>query len=83
MATISGTVTLDEQPAARVYVRLYGPSGEFVSEQYTKEDGRFRFHVAAGTWTLEVRAAGAETEKRSIDVGEGDASEDVPLRRLG
>jgi hypothetical protein len=81
MATISGTVTLDQAPASRVYVRLYGPSGEFVSEEYTREDGRFQFHVATGTWTLEARAAGAETEKRAVDVKDADASADIALRR--
>jgi uncharacterized protein DUF1416 len=81
MATITGTVTLDQSPAPRVYVRLYGPSGEFVSEEYTREDGRFLFHVASGTWTLEARAAGAETEKRAVDIKDADASADIALRR--
>ena len=74
MANISGQVTLEGKPHGGVYVRLLGPSGEFVSEQYTKDDGKFTFHVAPGAWTLEARAAGASTSTQTIEVaGNGDA----------
>ena len=53
--SINGTVIRDGQPAGSVYVRLVGPSGEFVAEEYTKDDGVFEFHVAPGTWTIEAR----------------------------
>ena len=68
MPSINGTTTLEGKPAGGVYLRLIGPSGEFVSEQYTKDDGRFTFHVAPGAWTLEVRAAGSQTATKIVDV---------------
>lgn len=68
MPSINGAVTLDGKPAGGVYVRLHGPSGEFVSEQYTKDDGRFTFHVAPGSWTLEAKAAGASPASQQIDI---------------
>jgi uncharacterized protein DUF1416 len=68
MASISGTTTLDGKPAGGVYVRMLGPSGEFVSEQYTKDGGKFTFHVAKGSWTLEAKAAGAQPLKQTVDV---------------
>lgn len=68
MPSINGAVTLEGKPAGGVYVRLVGPSGEFVSEQYTKDDGRFSFHVAPGSWTLEAKAAGARTSTEKIDI---------------
>ena len=68
MPSINGAVRLEGKPAGGVYVRLIGPSGEFVSEQYTKDDGRFTFHIAPGSWTLEAKAAGAAPSTRQIDI---------------
>lgn len=76
---ITGTVTREGRPAGSVYVRLVGPSGEFVAEEYTKDDGAFEFHVAAGTWTIEARAAGAETSKQAVDVSSGETNVKVEL----
>jgi hypothetical protein len=81
MPSINGAVTLDGKPAGGVYIRLHGPSGEFVSEQYTKDDGKFTFHVAPGSWTLEAKAAGASpsTQKIEIAADGADASTNVEL----
>jgi hypothetical protein len=68
MPSINGAVTLEGKPAGGVYLRLHGPSGEFVSEQYTKDDGKFTFHVAPGSWTLEAKAAGAAPQTQTIDI---------------
>jgi hypothetical protein len=80
MPSISGRVTLEGEPHGGVYLRLIGPSGEFVSEQYTKDDGRFTFHVAAGAWTLEAKAAGATTSRQTVEVaGNGDGEAEVAV----
>lgn len=81
MAAIVGTVTLEGQPLGGAYVRLVGPSGEFVSEQYTKDDGGFTFHVVPGSWTLEARAAGTSTLKETIEASDADASVSLDLGR--
>jgi hypothetical protein len=77
--SINGIVKREGQPAGSVYVRLVGPSGEFVAEEYTKDDGVFEFHVAPGTWTIEARAAGAETTKQAVDVSSGAQTVTVEL----
>jgi len=77
--SIEGTVSRDGKPAGGVYVRLVGPSGEFVAERYTQDDGNFQFHVTDGTWTIEARAAGAETATKAIEVKGGNASVHVDL----
>jgi hypothetical protein len=79
MPSITGTTTLEGAPAGGVYLRLLGPSGEFVSEQYTKDDGRFTFHVAVGSWTLEAKAAGAATSKQTVDVADEKDEIQVPV----
>lgn len=80
MASIMGETRVDGAPSGGVYVRLIGPSGEFVSEQYTKDDGRFTFHVAPGSWTLEAKAAGAGTQTQVVDVArDEDTLSDVAV----
>lgn len=83
MPSISGTATRDGKPAGGVYLRLAGPSGEFVSEQYTKDDGKFTFHVAPGSWTLEAKAAGATTSTQTIDVASEGAEETIAVDLVG
>jgi len=77
MARITGTVLKAGEPLERAYVRCIGPSGEFVAEEYTGEDGAFAFHVADGDWTIEVRAAGLETRTETITVSGDDIRTDL------
>ena len=79
MPSIMGTATRQGKPAGGVYLRLHGPSGEFVSEQYTKDDGKFTFHVAVGSWTLEAKAAGAEPLKQTVAVAAESDEVMVPV----
>jgi hypothetical protein len=79
MPSINGTAMREGKPAGGVYLRLHGPSGEFVSEQYTKDDGKFTFHVAVGSWTLEAKAAGAEALKQTVDVAQEGDEVTVPV----
>lgn len=74
MPKITGTVTKGGSPLERAYVRCVGPSGEFVAEEYTGEDGAFAFHVAEGEWKLEVRAADVETTSEVVDVSGEDVT---------
>ena len=77
MPSITGKVALEGRPLGGVYIRLTGPSGEFVSEQYTKDDGAFTFHVAPGAWTLEARAAGTTTNTQTIEVSDSSGGASV------
>jgi hypothetical protein len=78
--TIAGTVTQEGRPLGGAYVRLLGPSGDFVSEQYTKDDGRFTFFVAPGSWTIEAKAANAGENRQVADVSDGETVVSVDLR---
>lgn len=79
MPTISGTVRREGKPLGGAYVRLIGPSGEFTAEEYTAEDGAFLFHVVAGTWRIEARAANAATAVETVEISAGDAAVDVSV----
>jgi hypothetical protein len=78
--SISGTVSRDGKPLGGAYVRLYGPSGEFVAEEYTKDDGAFAFHVVPGTWKLEARASGAQTATQPVEVTDATAPINLELQ---
>ena len=73
MPSIIGTISKGGAPLGGAYVRLVGPSGEFVAEEYTGDDGAFAFHVVQGTWTLEARAPGVETARHPVEVAAEDA----------
>lgn len=79
MPAIKGRVSREGKPLGKAYVRLVGPSGEFVAEEYTPDDGTFQFHVTEGTWTLEVRAPGVETARKPVPVAAEDAAVHVEL----
>lgn len=66
--SIQGIVTRAGAPVGGAYVRLHGPSGEFVSEQYTQDEGTFTFFVAEGAWDLQVRATGTADVSQTIEV---------------
>lgn len=60
-------VVRDGAPMEGAYVRLIGPSGEYVSERRTGADGCFEFHVApsapTGGEVWKVIAFGPRTER--------------------
>lgn len=79
MPKIQGRVTAGAAPRAQVYVRLYGPSTEFVAEEYTGDDGAFTFHVVEGTWRLEARAAGSAPASVVVRTVGDDVTTDIDL----
>jgi hypothetical protein len=79
---ISGMVVRDGAPMDGAYVRLIGPSGEYVSEQRTGRDGCFRFHVDGEGW--KIIAYGPKAERVEQDIppgGEETLVVDVSRRR--
>jgi len=71
--SIRGMVEREGQPVEGAYVRLTGSQEEFVAEQRTTEDGRFRFWVVPGDWTLICLAPGAERLEQTASLAKGKA----------
>lgn len=61
-AVLTGTVSRAGSAVAGAYVRLLGESGEFTAEVQTSATGAFRFHAAAGEWTLRTLAPGQSVD---------------------
>ncbi len=57
---LTGEVTVDGSPTEGAYVRINGPSGDFVWEARTDGDGQFGFNLPEGEWTVVAFAPGTE-----------------------
>lgn len=75
MTLLKGIVVEEGRPVDGAYVRLLGPSGEFVNEQRTLEEGAFIFHLAPGTWTLDWTAPGRSWSQQKVDLEEGQTAD--------
>jgi hypothetical protein len=71
-AVIEGVVVRDGELFPGAYVRLLDASGDFVAEVQTDWAGRFRFHCAAGEWTLRTLAPGVEVTDEHVAVDRGE-----------
>jgi len=65
---LTGKVVVDGSPREGSYLRVNGPSGDFVWEARTDEDGVFGFNLPAGTWTLLAFAPGAENHTEQVEL---------------
>jgi hypothetical protein len=65
---LSGTVLDHGVPSKGAYVRINGPSGDFVWEARTGENGTFAFNLPPGEWTLIAFGPGAERLTRQVTV---------------
>lgn len=75
MTLLRGTVVEGGEPVNGAYVRLLGPSGEFVNEQRTLEAGSFLFHLAPGSWTLDWTAPGRAWTQQTVELEEGQTAD--------
>lgn len=71
---LEGIVTLKGKPQEGVYVRLLGPSGDFVGEHRTRASGTVRFNLVPGTWTLVWMAPGGQRGERPVEIEAGRAA---------
>jgi hypothetical protein len=65
---LTGRVTEGESPFEGAYLRINGPSGDFVSEARTGASGQFGFNLPVGEWTLIALAPGARRLSRKVNL---------------
>ncbi|HEU5004142.1 MAG TPA: DUF1416 domain-containing protein [Actinomycetota bacterium] len=68
---VRGTVTKDGTPTEGAYVRVLGPSGEFVNERRTGPDGGFTLHLTQATWTFIAFAPGTNRIEQAVTIEGG------------
>ena len=71
-AAIIGTVRRGAEPAARAYVRLVKPDGEFASEVWCGPTGSFYIPVPPGDWDLVCLAPHTPRLQQHLTVVRGD-----------
>ena len=69
---ISGVVRRGGEPAARAYVRLSKPDGEFASEVWCGPSGSFYLPVPPGDWDVVCLAPHAARLEQHLTVARGD-----------
>lgn len=71
---LTGKVVVDGDPRDGSYLRINGPSGDFVWEARTGEDGVFGFNLPPGNWTLLAFAPGARDHVEQVELA-GDVAD--------
>ena len=77
---LTGTVTVDGEPREGSYIRINGPSGDFVWEGRTDADGTYGFNLPEGTWTVVAFAPGTEKKTQQHTLSPGSDPLNIDLR---
>lgn len=57
---MTGKVVVAGTPTEGAYIRINGPSGDFVWEARTDADGEYKFNLPEGDWTVVAFAPGTQ-----------------------
>jgi Cys-tRNA synthase (O-phospho-L-seryl-tRNA:Cys-tRNA synthase) len=81
MTTLTGRVTVHgSHPATSATVELHNSSGDVVDQVMVDSDGRYTYHLAAGTWTLNIWDVHGHRGKAEVSLQDGeDRTVDVDL----
>jgi hypothetical protein len=79
MPQLRGKVVSGESPVEGAYVKVVGPSGDFVGERRTSDSGTFRFNLTTGRWTLSWQLPGGVKGSKDVDLGESEVEEVISI----
>ena len=77
---MTGKVVVAGTPTEGAYIRINGPSGDFVWEARTDADGEYKFNLPEGTWTVVAFAPGTEKSTQEYTLTADSAPLDIDLR---
>ena len=69
---VQGTVRRGGAPLAGAYVQVLDVDGAFTGERRTAADGRYRFHLVPGRWSIVAFAHGAERTVHDLTLSDGE-----------
>lgn len=73
MTKLRGRITLHgADPARTATVELHNATGDVVDQVVVDDDGRFTYHLAPGTWTLNIWDAHGHRGRETVGLEEGD-----------
>jgi hypothetical protein len=80
MPNVSGRITVHgDKPANNATVELHNSTGDHISQMVVDEDGAYRFHLAPGSWRLNVYDAHGHRGKADFELGNDDEKLDLDL----
>lgn len=77
---LTGKILVEGAPVEGSYIRINGPSGDFVWEARTDADGEFGFNLPPGEWTLIAFAPGAERRSQTFELSNDSTEAIIDLR---
>lgn len=77
---MTGKVVVAGTPTEGAYIRINGPSGDFVWEARTDADGLYKFNLPAGEWTVVAFAPGTEKHTEQYKLTSGSDPLNIDLR---
>lgn len=81
MPNITGRVTLHgDKPAKHATVELHNATGDHISQVVVDDDGTYRFHLARGTWRLNVYDAHGHRGAAEFTLADEDEKLDLDLQ---
>ena len=79
MPQLRGKIVNGDGPIEGAYVRVVGPSGDFVGERRTSDSGTFRFNLTTGRWTLSWLLPGGVKGSKQVDLGDAELEEVISI----
>lgn len=81
MTTLSGRVTVHggDKAAATATVELRNAGGDIVDQVQVDADGRYRFHLSPGVWSLNVWDSYGHRGRAGVNLSDADENVDIML----
>ena len=80
MPNVSGRITVHgDKSAEHATVELHNATGDHISQVVVGADGAYRFHLASGTWRLNVYDAHGHRGHAEFTLKDEDESLDLDL----
>jgi hypothetical protein len=81
MPKLTGRITVHgDHPATSAVVEVHNSTGDVVDQVQVDGDGRYKYHLSANTWTLNVWDAHGHRGKQEVTLGEDDQNVDIDLQ---
>lgn len=73
MTKLTGRVTVHgDHPATSAVVEVHNSAGDVVDQVQVDSDGRYTYHLSAGTWALNVWDAHGHRGKAEVSLADGE-----------
>lgn len=81
MTRLVGRITVHgDKPATSAVVELHNATGDVVDQVQVDDDGRYTYHLAPGSWTINVWDAHGHRGKATAQIEDGsDTTLDLDL----